>query len=48
MELAYVRVQWRALMLAILNLQVLLPEDVSLIGYLLVLQLQVLPADAVN
>ena len=35
-------------MLAILNLRVLLPEDVSLIGYLLVLQLQVLLADGVS
>jgi len=48
MELAYVRFQWRALMLAILNLRVLLPENVSLIGYLLVLQLQVLLADDVS
>jgi len=48
MELTYVRVQWRTLMLSILNLRVLLPEDVSLIGYLLVLQLQVLLADGVS
>jgi hypothetical protein len=48
MELAYVRVHLWALMLAISNLRFLLPEDVSLIGYLLVLQLQVLLADGVS
>lgn len=35
-------------MLAILNLRVLLPEDVSVIGYLLVLKPQVLPADIIS
>jgi len=48
MELAYIHVQWRALMLAILNLTVLLPEYISLIGYLLVLRLQVLLADGLS
>jgi len=48
MELAYIRVQWRVLMLAILNPRVLLPEYVSLIGYLLMLRRRVLLADGLS